>query len=638
MIMNSRKAQVAILAVMVGLSLYTVLAITDVVPPVDAKTPPKEVAASGSRAVALAGAMFAFIFGPLMLLYGYKIQETIIVLNALIASGVSSFMLSLQYVQTANADVSGGKLMPSQLLTLFKILLSTYTLAAMAMKVRSFNVMVKGAVIATLLVTLLLDQMPPQLGCACELNQEGYPCTPVLNPALYQIEPSCFSDKWLRLVVRAAAVALASVFSRYAADVVIKLNTVMVAANLCNEAIFDTILAIAPHHGSRVQPYRMIAFAFFAVFGYTAQFAQEKWDEGGEAAAGVAVIGQPLFRFFWGIGKVVMAPLLLVNAICAMIGGGGKGAGAGGAGSAAGAKPKGGLCFLYGMMFNPAVARVAMLIVNTAMMCVAMLVMSFGTELADYASAGFFEPAYITVLMLAAAVVLFTALLGCGGAFSRKKAFLVPYALLVGTMLVLEVGMVSAMWDKYKAAAPEEARDVLKEHVVGVWGQGNCTTVGAPPFGAARPYSVACTSQRWVESFVNTQCTYKGAADVAALRNETVGAVLRDDFHQLRYYGSQLALVAQTEARIAACLADYNTTITAQAGEGAFCVCSNVLMSKVALLKNIGIAALCLVVLQVVVLLMTFVLMGMDPVILAATAATVAVTKVPGRSTSRVQV
>ena len=395
----------------------------------------------------------------------------------------------------------------------------------------------------------------------------------------------------------------------------------------------------------------MVAFGAFSVFGYTAQFAQEKWDNGD---TDVNVLGQPLFRVVWAIGKVVMSPLLLVNSICELIGGSSSGA-AGGA--AAGAtKPKGGLCFLYNMLFNPNTARIMMLVVNTVMMCVAMLVLSFGTELADYADAGFFDPAYVTVLMLAAVIVLFTSLLGCGGAFSRKKAFLVPYALLVGAMLVLEVSIVSAIYTKYKAATPEEARDMVKGHVVEAWGKGNCTTLGEPPFGSARPYTVACkllsymyskrgtflsrscsrtcfalpttgTSERWVETFVNGQCVFKGAADLVALRNETVGAVMRDDFHQLRYYGSQLALVAQTEGRISTCLATYNTTVMAPTGEGAFCVCSNVLMSKVHLLKNIGIAALCLVVLQAVVLLMTFVLMGIDPVMIVATTAVSAVPK-----------
>ena len=165
-LMNSRKLQLLVVVALVGISVYTVLASTDVVPQEETRSPPQSVSGN-SRAVQLAGAMFAFIFGPLMLLYGHKIQATIIVLNSLIASGVSSFLLSLQYMQAANADVSGGRLMPSQMHTLFKILLSTYTLAAMAMKVRSFNVIVKGAVIATLVVTLILDQVPGQFGCEC---------------------------------------------------------------------------------------------------------------------------------------------------------------------------------------------------------------------------------------------------------------------------------------------------------------------------------------------------------------------------------------------------------------------------------------------------------------------------------------
>ena len=113
-LMNSRKLQLLVVVALVGISVYTVLASTDVVPQEETRSPPQSVSGN-SRAVQLAGAMFAFIFGPLMLLYGHKIQATIIVLNSLIASGVSSFLLSLQYMQAANADVSGGRLMPSQM-------------------------------------------------------------------------------------------------------------------------------------------------------------------------------------------------------------------------------------------------------------------------------------------------------------------------------------------------------------------------------------------------------------------------------------------------------------------------------------------------------------------------------------------
>ena len=76
--------------------------------------------------------LLGYTMGPLMLVYGFKvslcfcvsmfhsrslhqIKEFIVVINALIANGIDSFMESLAYLEHANAEASGGKILPSQL-------------------------------------------------------------------------------------------------------------------------------------------------------------------------------------------------------------------------------------------------------------------------------------------------------------------------------------------------------------------------------------------------------------------------------------------------------------------------------------------------------------------------------------------
>ena len=59
-------------------------------------------------------ALFGYTVGPLMLCYGFKIKELIVVLNSLIANGINSFVGALAYLETLNADKAGGNLLPSQ--------------------------------------------------------------------------------------------------------------------------------------------------------------------------------------------------------------------------------------------------------------------------------------------------------------------------------------------------------------------------------------------------------------------------------------------------------------------------------------------------------------------------------------------
>ena len=74
-----------------------------------------------------------------------------------------------------------------------------------------------------------------------------------------------------------------------------------------------------------------------------------------------------------------------------------------------------------------------------------------------------------------------------------------------------------------------------------------------------------------------------------------------------------MARASATEASIHVCLGDTNSTIDSADGGGAFCVCANVLVGKIELLRRIAIVAVCLVVLQAMLFVMALVLMGLDP-------------------------
>jgi hypothetical protein len=55
----------------------------------------------------------------------------------------------------------------------------------------------------------------------------------------------------------------------------------MAAANLVNEAIYDTTLAIVPRHSSRIQPCRAMSLGAFTLFGIYTQMILEIFEQHG---------------------------------------------------------------------------------------------------------------------------------------------------------------------------------------------------------------------------------------------------------------------------------------------------------------------------------------------------------------------
>eukprot|EP00937_MAST-01D_sp_MAST-1D-sp2_P000296 g296.t1 len=586
--------------------------------------PPPVESTGNSRSVQLAAAMFAYLFGPMMLFYGHKIDATIVILNALIASGMSSFIQSVQYMAVVNADVSGGRLMPAQIANLVKVLLSAFTLSVTSLKVPGFNTAVKGAIIAALLSTLILDQVPGQFGCVCSLDEQLYECSAVLHPSLYAVEPRCYWDKWLRYLIRSGVQAASAYAATLAARWVDRANTATVAANLCNEAIFDTVLAVLPTYGARVQPYRMVAFMWFSLTGFITQYVLQKMDDG----ESVGVVGAPAFRALWVAGKPVMAPLVALNGLAqglATLGdSSGDGvAGGGGKGKGKGSAPGGVVGRACGCLLAPTVAKATLLLLNSTMLCLALGVLAIGTDLTRVAGDGIVDPGAVYALMAAAAALAVLSLVGCAGAASRRKALLLPYAAALAALIVAEAAGVGIAAQEYKSLsagaggsdAGASAQRIARERMEEAWATGNCTADGpAANLTAARPYAITCpgAAGRWLERLVDGACAYPGAAHVGALRDDAAAALGRGEHHLLGLYGQRLASATATEKRVADCLGERNTTLDRAGGVGAFCVCLNVVAGNLKLLRYLAIAAVSLIVFQLVVLLMTLSLMGVS--------------------------
>jgi hypothetical protein len=83
--------------------------------------------------------MFGYILGPLILCFGYKVRELVVVFNSLITCGVGSYIETLQYISQLNAQISNGKVLPQQAIDLCQIMLGAFTLSLAAVKVPSFK-------------------------------------------------------------------------------------------------------------------------------------------------------------------------------------------------------------------------------------------------------------------------------------------------------------------------------------------------------------------------------------------------------------------------------------------------------------------------------------------------------------------
>ena len=170
--------------------------------------------------------------------------------------------------------MSDGKFNTDNLLFLFKVALGSFTAATTALKVTSFNSAMRGGVSADVFFATILHQIPPLFGCNCN----GFPCSPLLRAAFYEIEPACYGDRWLRFAFKYVIIGGASYIAISISKIVIRLNVVMLGANLCNQVFFDSAIAAYPEYSSRLAPWRMVMLFFFVYVGFKCQTDLEKID------------------------------------------------------------------------------------------------------------------------------------------------------------------------------------------------------------------------------------------------------------------------------------------------------------------------------------------------------------------------
>ena len=223
-------------------------------------------------------AIIGYYLGPLLLLYGYQIPQLIIVMTALISSGVAHYAEEIEHMEQLNAQAAAGRIMPYQVAGLATLLLSTFTTASAEMKIPAFDALIKGAVCANIVVDSIVKMMPKGEGCMCGAGAD-IECSPVNNAGMYAVELRCYDDRWGRFLVRWGFVLVVALLAVSNRRLTFRLNPAMLGANLMCQAIFDTVLAVLPAYGSRVQPYRLFGILLFAGISTRVHFWMEQFDK-----------------------------------------------------------------------------------------------------------------------------------------------------------------------------------------------------------------------------------------------------------------------------------------------------------------------------------------------------------------------
>jgi hypothetical protein len=591
----------------------------------------------GTGGTVVAG-MFGYTLGPLMLVYGYKIREFVVVLNSLISNGIDNFVESVTYMETLNAQASGGRLMPDQIGNLLNILLSAFTLSTAALKVKKLRASMKGGVIANIFFGTVVDQIPGQRGCMCDDYELGeVPCTPATNWALYELEPRCLDDKWLRFWLNYTAMAIMGWVGTQAQKVVDKMNSSMVASNLINEAIYDTTLAVLPQWSTRVQPFRMCTLGLFTMIGFYTQLVLYAMDFSSQPSH-VDTYCLHIFLFLHRIEVYVISPLLFLNSWCKQLavlgnadlqkdlakakGGGNEGGGGAPPMSVFALKKKlrGKVpsllqfTLLYQVFINPVTSRIVLFWLNLVLMIFACIMVVLGCGIAASEYQVFFNPYIIICFVLAGVFLFFLSLLGFGGGYSANLKYLLPYTILLGVILGIQCAGLSHVYSNYDLSDREMAIGWIKGQTEHFYQEGNCTTYTLNP----PPFNITCYEEKFksFELFVNNGCVFRGEEDLQNVKEKATQAMIDGNYDLLKFYGAELNLIEGTKDRILQCLGQYNTTIGDPEGSGIYCVCANVLVSQVDQMKNLAYICLAIALVQFVVFLMALRLLGVDMVVI----------------------
>lgn len=269
-------------------------------------------------------AIIGYYLGPLLLFYGYQIPQLIIVLTALISSGLGKYAESIEHMEQLNMQAAGGSIMPKQVSDFAKLLLSTFTIASAEMKIPAFDSLMKGAVCANILLDSIVNMIPTGDGCMCG-ELADIECSPVFNAGMYMVELRCYDDRWRRFLVRWVFTGFFGLLAMYYHELTFRLNPAVLGANLMCQAIFDTVLAVLPEYGSRVQPYRFVGLLLFTSVStrlhfWMQQFARQVKGEVTEEVFDREVSAIPLLRptlaLLHRVGLFLMFPLRVLDEIC----------------------------------------------------------------------------------------------------------------------------------------------------------------------------------------------------------------------------------------------------------------------------------------------------------------------------------
>jgi hypothetical protein len=111
---------------------------------------------------------------------------------------------------------------------------------------------------------------------------------------------------------------------------------------------------------------------------------------------------------------------------------------------------------------------------------------------------------------------------------------------------------------------------------------------------------------------VNTACEFIGQADIDKKKDRGAVMLQQERYDDLKFALAELKLISGTEERIATCMADLNTRMGDPKGTHVWCVCANVIITKVDMLKNIAYVVVAVACMQFVILAMALQLMGID--------------------------
>ena len=437
---------------------------------------------------ALIAAICGWIFGPYLVLYGYQIMALIVVINAFAASGLQGYVTKVQQVEVLNADSAAGRMLPTQLTDLQQVLVSAFTISATALKIPPFDAAMKAAIVVGIMVATVLDQIPPLFGCVCENGE--VPCSTVYKHGLYLTENKCFWDRWFRFLVHYSFVLPLAIKAMHNPQRTRNMNVAVLAASFMCSAIFDTVLAVLPAYGSRVQPYRMGGMLLFGFgshkihcwmryFDYEREgFTAERIDADRTAVRPTHMLRMPLLLIHT-VGLIVMMPLRRLDRFCNQLRLFGQQNMIFDEIERLGLVEHRTVVEITGVakdqsklrvdikhaQFNDKLSRNLVSAVNCILACMSLAVVGMAAQaIRSGAAVNVMRNGrlFIEIVLVGASIVAFVALLGWCGSEYRLKKFLVPYSLIIIACFVLQLVVAAFVYD-YNTAILEAVQAGLGE-------------------------------------------------------------------------------------------------------------------------------------------------------------------------------